>query len=258
MDIARSYLGRTFTIDDDDARLRQNGDLMAFIPVAGGFQKIPRGAKVRIAEVRRVETGSKAGIVFGLALGEDGARIGWTSTRNLAGRFVNVTIGPLPPNPNANQFGPNAAWSGGSFVGQVDLAEIVDATHEIERVAMNTLAPYFALCDAADDDGIVVRINSGFRSYGEQKALHDGFVRKLPGFNLAAKPGFSKHQNGLAFDIDVPGGDGNPTYEWLKRRATGFGFVRTVSGEPWHWEHDPARAEAARRAGTFKTPNVQR
>ena len=32
--------------------------------------------------------------------------------------------------------------------------------------------------------------------------------------------------------------------------------VRTVSGEPWHWEFDEDRAASALAAGTFKTPNV--
>jgi len=32
--------------------------------------------------------------------------------------------------------------------------------------------------------------------------------------------------------------------------------VRTVSKEPWHWEYDPGKAQAAVAANTFKTPNV--
>ena len=258
MNFSESFRDRTFMVADPDARIRRDEDLMAFVSGAGGgFQAIARGTEVRIVEVRIAETGSRSSIVFGRAISIDGTRtFGWTSTRNLEGKFMNETLGPIRPEPGANRFGPNAAWSGGEFLGQLELAAIVDSKLEIERLALATIEPYAALVAAAAQDGVLVTLNSGFRSYPEQKLLHDGFSRGLPGFNTAAKPGFSKHQNGIAFDISVPGGDGNPTYEWLKRNATAFGFVRTVSKEPWHWEFDEPKAQAALAAGTFKTSNV--
>ena len=94
----------------------------------------------------------------------------------------------------------------------------------------------------AASSGVIIGLNSGFRSYLEQKILRDGFNRSLPGFNLAAKHGNSKHQSGVALDIAIAGADGNDVYEWLKQNGPQFGFVRTVSGEPWHWEYDPTRA----------------
>jgi LAS superfamily LD-carboxypeptidase LdcB len=145
---------------------------------------------------------------------------------------------------------------GWQLLGQLALVAIVDAKLQIERLAVKTLQAYTDLVDAALQRDVKLTLNSGFRSYPEQKALHEGFVRRLPGFNTATKPGFSMHQNGIAFELSVAGGDGNPTYEWLKKNATRFGFVRTVSGEPWHWEFDPPKAQAAQSRGTFKTPNV--
>ncbi len=259
MSLTESFRDKVFVVADADARIRRADDLMAFQPApGGGVRRIPQGARISISEVRRVEAGSRAIIVFGRAHAADGGpEFGWTSTRNLERKFMNETLGITPPAPGAGRFGPNAAWADGVFLGQVDLVEIVDAKLEIERLALKTIAPYAALVAAAAADGVDITLNSGFRSYPEQKHLHDGFTRGLPGFNTAAKPGFSKHQNGIAFDIAVAGGDGNPTYEWLKRQATRFGFVRTVSGEPWHWEFDEPRAQAARASGSFKTPNVR-
>ncbi|WP_306555467.1 D-alanyl-D-alanine carboxypeptidase family protein [Acidovorax sp.] len=258
MNFTESYRSKTFAVVDSDARIRRDDDLMAFVSTPGGdFQRIPKGTEVRIIEVKVVEAGSHSSIIFGRTISVDGSEVlGWTSTRNLERKFINETIRVVRPEPGAGRFGSNAAWGDGVFLGQVDLVDIVDAKLEIERLTMNTIEPYMALVAAAAKDGVELMLNSGFRSYPEQKHLHDGFIRKLPGFNMAAKPGFSKHQNGIAFDIAVAGGDGNPTYEWLKRNAPIFGFVRTVSKEPWHWEFDEPRAQVARANGSFKTPNV--
>ena len=258
MNFAESFRDKIFVVVDSDARIRRHDDLMAFVPGAGGdFQAIPKGTNVKIVEVKVAETGSRSRIVFGRATSVDGAQVfGWTSTRNLGGKFMNETIGVVRPLPGASRFGPNAAWSDGEYLRQLELAVMVDSKLELECLALGTIAPYFALVAAAAEDGVLVSLNSGFRSYPEQKHLHDGFTRGLPGFNTAAKPGYSAHQNGVAFDLSVPGGDGNPTYEWLKGHATGFGFVRTVSKEPWHWEFDEPRAQLALAAGTFKTSTV--
>ena len=258
MSFAESYRDKTFVVGDADARIRRDEDVMAFLPAIGGhFQTIPRDTEVRVVEVKVAEGGSKSSIVFGRATSADGSQVfGWTSTRNLAGKFMNETIGVVQPEPGAGRFGPNAAWSNGEYLGQLELVAVVDSRLDIERLALTTIGAYAALVAAAEKDGIQVTLNSGFRSYLEQMHLHEGFVRGFPGFNTAAKPGFSKHQNGIAFDLSVSGGDGNPTYEWLKRHATTFGFVRTVSKEPWHWEFDEPKAAVAVAAGTFKTSTV--
>jgi LAS superfamily LD-carboxypeptidase LdcB len=75
-------------------------------------------------------------------------------------------------------------------------------------------------------------------------------------FALAAEPGRSNHQNGIAFDLDVGGFDGNPVYDWLKVHGPGFGFIRTVNKEPWHWEFRPAQATDLADLGKFKLPGV--
>jgi hypothetical protein len=231
---------------------------MAFMQgPSGGFRTIPLGHEVRITAVQVVQVASQHSIVFGRAQSADGGQaLGWTSTRNLEGTFMNETIGTVPPEPRAGRFGPNAAWAGGEYLGQLELIAIVDARLEIERLAVTTIEPYRALAAAAAHDGVRITLNSGFRSYPEQKDLYEGYTRRLPGFQQAAKPGYSKHQSGIAFDISVAGGNGNPTYEWLKRHATAFGFVRTVSREPWHWEWDPPKAQAAVARATFKTAQV--
>lgn len=254
--VERSYLSRDFTVSDPDARLRQASDLMAFVTLDGKIQTIARGTLVRVDDMRRVQAGANRTALFAHAQAQDGTALGWTSTNNLEGKFINETLERIPAPAGSGRFGPNAAWSRGTYVGQVELIEIVDAKTEIERIWTDTVQPYLDMVAAAKADDVTVAINSGFRSYPEQKALWEGFQKGLPGFNLAAQPGSSNHQNGVAFDIAVAGADGNEVYDWLKKHATGFGFVRTVNREPWHWEFDPERAQKAAANNTFKIPTV--
>lgn len=258
MNIAESFRDKVFVVINSDARIRRTNDLMSFLLDPGGhFQTIPIETKVKIVDIRLAEVSSRNSIIFGHATSADGTQdFGWTSTRNLDGKFIGETVGTIQPKPGASRFGPNAAWSRGLYLGQLELVSIVDSKLELERIAIKTVEPFIALVASAKIDGVPLTLNSGFRSYSEQKYLYDGFVRGSPGFNKAAKPGFSNHQNGIAFDISIPGGDGNPIYEWLKRNAPRFGFVRTVNMEPWHWEFDEPKAQVALASGTFKVPTV--
>lgn len=268
MSRTESYKDKTFTVADADARIRTPGDLMGFerysagkpLPAGvsiGDFKRIPKNTRVKVDKIEIVPTGSSGSIVFAHTQSTDGlTEYGWTSTRNFLGKFVNETLGTVPPAPGADKKGPNAAWISGKFSRQLMLVMILDAKLQIERIADDTLDAYVALVEAAASSGIEVAINSGFRSYAEQKRLYDGYISKIPGYNPAAKPGRSNHQNGIAFDIAVAGGAGNPTYDWLTKNAAKRGFVRTVNKEPWHWEYDNAKAALALAAKTFKTGNV--
>lgn len=64
---------------------------------------------------------------------------------------------------------------------------------------------------------------SGFRTREQQADLY----RRKP--HLAAPPGKSNHEDGLAVDL---GGDLN----WVQQNAATFGLRQPMSWEPWHWE----------------------
>jgi hypothetical protein len=246
-----SWRDRNFTIADPDARLRVAGALHQFVLAGGVAQTIANGTEVKITAIALQPSGAKGVNIFLETARPDGGALGWTSATNVAGKFYSETIGLVPRPASSNQFGSHAAWSRGQFLGQIDLVRIVGTRYEIETLSAATTEPFLAMVAAARAAGREVRLNSGFRTFAEQKHLHDGHVRGLPGFNLAARPGNSNHQSGIAVDLDVKPGDGNPNYEWLKREATRFGFVRTVPSEPWHWEFRPDAARSARAAGRF-------
>lgn len=74
------------------------------------------------------------------------------------------------------------------------------------------------MCQAALSDGVKLVINSSFRTMQTQRALAESF--KNSKVSRVAKPGTSRHQKGLALDIDLGSrdgmdGDARPQYAWL-------------------------------------------
>ena len=111
--------------------------------------------------------------------------------------------------------------------------------------------------EAALLDGLVLRVNSAWRSFEHQERLYKDYERKLawwldhPASTRGARPlsparpGRSNHHNGIAVDIqrshgqDADGDGVNDIDQWLAANAERFGFFRTVQKELWHWEYRP-------------------
>ena len=106
---------------------------------------------------------------------------------------------------------------------------------------------------------------SGFRSYDYQKVLYQNYVNKdgqAAADRYSARPGYSEHQTGLAFDLI--GTDGNLVTEkkasqWLLKHAAEYGFVvRYLNGkenetgympEQWHLRYVGKEAKAIADSG---------
>lgn len=97
---------------------------------------------------------------------------------------------------------------------------------------------------AGTTDGLV----SAGRTRAEQQVLYD-LYRAGKG-NLAAKPGTSLHESGLAIDVTrrsplqlwmVHGSDPMKVTKAGTTRAAEYGWLRTVPSEAWHFSYDPAR-----------------
>ena len=89
---------------------------------------------------------------------------------------------------------------------------------------------------AAEGAGIQLRINSGFRTMAEQQYFYNCYINKnCNNGNLAAKPGYSNHQNGRALDLSIS----NQTKfkNELSRLGLSSSWKRTVPSESWHWEY---------------------
>ena len=214
---------------------------MTFVMENGAPKVIPNGTEIRVTDTR----------VLRDSVYVNAENFGWTAATNLKNKFLNETVGVFPPQDD-NQQGANAAWDAGKFLKQITLVQIVGADNQLKFVSQDIADEYLALVNAAAADGVLLPLKSGFRTYPKQAYLRDGWDRRLPGFNLAAKPGFSNHQDGFAYDFAISGYEGNPLYDWLKKNGPKHGFVRTVNKEPWHWEYRPAIAQT----GAFKAPGV--
>ena len=116
--------------------------------------------------------------------------------------------------------------------GRPFMIEVVRLEPYAVDVEVGTARAFLTMQAAAAKDGVDLRIESGFRTTEEQRALFRAWRRGRG--NKAARPGKSNHQSGRALDIAVQSGG---VFEWLEANAATFRFKRTVKGEPWHWEY---------------------
>lgn len=91
-----------------------------------------------------------------------------------------------------------------------------------------------ALIERAAKQGILIKVTSGMRSYQEQKVLHDKY---LAGGPIAAPPGKSNHNFGLAFDITMFKGSSDPeqakTPVWESPAYKAVGALGAELGLEW-------------------------
>ena len=121
---------------------------------------------------------------------------------------------------------------------------------EANREAVNA---FIKMYNAASKEDLGLVINSAYRSYDEQVKIADSY-RNLYGENYVkryvAKPGFSEHQTGLAFDIGSTTSNifaDSEEYKWMLENAYKYGFILRFSkrneditgfrSEPWHYRY---------------------
>ncbi|MEY2676934.1 MAG: hypothetical protein RL510_954 [Actinomycetota bacterium] len=124
------------------------------------------------------------------------------------------------------------------------------------KLAKPAAEAFLLLAAAGKKAGVgSITIASGYRSFSEQKAVHANAVAKWglgPGERLAARPGYSEHQTGLAVDVWEPSQGcrirvcfaTTKAGKWLAKNAWQYGFIirypefaSKTTGyqfEPWH------------------------
>ena len=118
------------------------------------------------------------------------------------------------------------------------------------RLALNA---FIEMYKAAKNEGYDLVINSAYRSYADQVEIEDTY-RDLYGQSYVdkyvAKPGYSEHQTGLAYDIGSRNSRifaDSKEYTWMLENAHKYGFIlrfdkryEDLTGfrnEPWHFRY---------------------
>ena len=108
----------------------------------------------------------------------------------------------------------------------------------------------------AEKDGAWFHIVSRYRSYAVQNWVYESYKKERKNVDtFSAKPGYSEHQTGLAFDLNGEDQEtssnekfeGTEQYKWLNENAYKYGFIlrypenkKKITGviyEPWHYRY---------------------
>ncbi len=119
-----------------------------------------------------------------------------------------VTMGSVP-----------AVASGGGYSGPL-------AERQGKGMRPDVAVAFDAMAAAAGAAGVVLAINSAFRSDAEQAVL----FAANPNPTMVARPGTSLHRCGTELDLGPPS-----AYGWLAANAGRFGFIQRYAWESWHF-----------------------
>jgi hypothetical protein len=182
-----------FTVGDHEALVRKSGPGYEVDKAKG---KLTQGLFVAITETSK-DTSPPGKYVKLASLRKNGSAyatdkdLGWTAKTNLTPGLADFK-------------GPNAAWVSvakgvpGDYVGQKDLLTIVANRGKRERIAVDIYPAYKDMVAAAASAGAEIVIEDGFRRFSDQEHLYQLYLQGKG--NLAAIPGRSNHQNGIALD----------------------------------------------------------
>lgn len=111
------------------------------------------------------------------------------------------------------------------------------------------------MATAAKEKGLTLIVNSSYRDYTSQEEVWNAYEEAYGeeyADSIAARPGFSEHQTGLALDIITYGANKNTfedtdEFKWLEKNAHKYGFILRypkgkddITGyayESWHYRY---------------------
>ena len=126
-----------------------------------------------------------------------------------------------------------------------------------QKVRQEAYDAYIKMHEAANSEaGIYLMVNSSYRNYASQERVYNNYKTnhgEAYADGIAARPGFSEHQTGLALDIFAIGSPSQATfkdsdaYRWLKDNSYKYGFIlrypegkENITGykfESWHYRY---------------------
>ena len=125
-----------------------------------------------------------------------------------------------------------------------------DKDLKCSKVALDA---FIEMSKAAEKEGYGIIINSAYRSYDDQVDMSNLYLRTYGQSYVdkyVAKPGYSEHQTGLAFDIGSKSVNvfaNSKEYKWMLDNSYKYGFIlrftkayEDITGfrnEPWHYRY---------------------
>ncbi len=126
---------------------------------------------------------------------------------------------------------------------------------ENQKLRNDAYNAFIEMFNDAKKENVTLIINSSYRSYQDQKETYEKYLTwygEDETNKLAAKPGFSEHQTGLAVDIQTYGSNKSnfeqtDAFKWLQDNAYKYGFILRYpkdkeyltgySYESWHYRY---------------------
>lgn len=138
-----------------------------------------------------------------------------------------------------------------------DLVDIsnVYSYGENQKLRRDAYDAFISMFKSAKKEDITLIVNSSYRSYKEQEDIYNKYTTwygEEETNKLAAKPGFSEHQTGLAVDIQTYNSnrknfEETTAFKWLQDNAYKYGFIlrypknkEYLTGydyESWHYRY---------------------
>ncbi|MDB5160319.1 MAG: putative Serine-type D-Ala-D-Ala carboxypeptidase [Candidatus Saccharibacteria bacterium] len=140
-----------------------------------------------------------------------------------------------------------------------DLTSVIDSKGSSYLLSAKVAPGFKAMSDAATADGQSFYLTSSYRSYSDQVSTYAYWVNtsgKTGADTYSARPGYSEHQTGLAFDVAATVNGTNyvlsefhktSQYTWLQAHAADYGFIQryyvgyeSITGyeaEEWHYRY---------------------
>ncbi|MFC7625999.1 M15 family metallopeptidase [Microlunatus sp. GCM10028923] len=139
-----------------------------------------------------------------------------------------TTTGRRPPPTKASPPLVSEGQVNGSVLPTANVPAVANLHPELRQALLNA-------ADAAAEDGIEVRVNSGWRSRRYQSILLGDAIRfygsKEEARRRVATPENSAHVHGAAIDVGP-----SEAAAWLRQNGAKFGLRQTYVNEGWHFE----------------------
>lgn len=153
-----------------------------------------------------------------------------------------VLIGQQASSPASATVGaPLSDGQVGEDDGKIDEADRISVfaeTPAVSNLDPALLAAVQEAATAAEQDGVRLHVNSGWRSAAYQEELLADAVERYGSAEEAARwvatPERSEHVSGDAVDLGPVAGQ-----EWLSHHGAEYGLCQIYGNEPWHFELRP-------------------